>query len=59
VKRAKEETAELIKIAFTRVRPEATAMEFSREILKLEAAVSNSAIREAILAVRMDMAKYY
>jgi hypothetical protein len=34
-------------------------MEFSREILKLEAAVSNSAIREAILAVRMDMAKYY
>lgn len=59
VKRAKEETSELIKVAFTRVRPEGTAMEFSREILKLEATVSNSAIREAIFAVRMEMAKYY
>jgi hypothetical protein len=59
VKRAREETAELIKVAFTRVRPEASAMEFSREILKLEATVSNSAIREAIVAVRIEMAKYY
>lgn len=59
VRRAKDETGELIKVAFTRVRPEATSMEFSREILKLEAVVSNSAIKEAILAIRMEMAKYY
>lgn len=59
VKRAKEETAELIKVAFTRVRPEATAMEFSREILKLEATVGNSAIREALLSIRHEMSKYY
>jgi hypothetical protein len=59
VKRAKEETSELIKVAFTRVRPEGTAMEFSREILKLEATVGNSAIREAIFSIRQEMAKYY
>lgn len=59
VKRAKEETAELIKVAFTRVKPESTPMELSREILKLESAVGNSAIREAIHAVRVEMARHF
>lgn len=59
IKHAKEETTELIKVAFTRVRPESPAMELSREILKLEATVGNSAIRDAITAVRMEMAKYF
>jgi hypothetical protein len=59
VRRAKEETTELIKVAFTRVRPESPAIELSREILKLEATVSNSAIREALLGIRIEMAKYF
>jgi len=59
VRRAKEETTELIKVAFTRVRPESPAIELSREILKLEATVTNSAIREALLGVRIEMAKYF
>jgi uncharacterized protein YggT (Ycf19 family) len=59
VKKARDESRELIKMAFTRVRPESTALELSGEILKLESTVGTSAIREAIMAIRMDMAKHY
>ncbi len=59
VRRAREETAELVKVAFTRVRPESPAMELSREILKLEAAVGSSAIREALHGIRIEMAKFF
>ena len=59
VKRAKEETGELYKVAFTRVKADSSAAEYAREILHLEAAVGNSAIREALLAVRSEMARYF
>ncbi len=59
IKRAKEETSELIKVAFTRVKHDGSAMELSREILQLEATVGNSAIREAILGIRIEMTKYF
>lgn len=59
VRRAKDETAELIKVAYTKVRPESTGLELSQEILMLEASVGNSAIREAIFALRAEMSKNY
>ncbi len=59
VKRAREETGELYKVAFTRVKPDSSAAEFGREILHLEATVGNSAIREALVAVRMEMVKHF
>jgi hypothetical protein len=59
IKRAREETGELYKIAFTRVKADSSAAEYGREILHLEATVGNSAIREAIIAVRSEMAKYF
>jgi hypothetical protein len=59
IRAARDETTELIKIAFTRVRPESPGMELSNEIFKLEAATGNSAIRDAIAAVRDEMARYF
>ena len=59
VKRAREETGELYKVAFTRVKADSSAAEYGREILHLEATVGNSAIREAIMAVRSEMGKYF
>lgn len=59
VKRAKDETGELYKVAFTRVKADSSSAEYAREILHLEATVGNSAIREAILAVRSEMGKYF
>lgn len=59
VKRAREETGELYKVAFTRVKADSSAAEYAREILHLEATVGNSAIREAIMAVRSEMTKYF
>jgi hypothetical protein len=59
VKRAREETGELYKVAFTRVKADSSATEYAREILHLEATVGNSAIREALLAVRAEMAKHF
>ena len=59
VKRAKDETGELYKVAFTRVQANSTAAEYAREILHLEATVGNSAIREAIMALRMEMGKHF
>ena len=59
VRRAKDETSELIKVAFTKVRPESPAVELGREILQLEASVGNSAIQEALSGIRLEMAKYF
>lgn len=59
VKRAREETGELYKVAFTRVKADSSAAEYAREILHLEATVGNSAIREAVVAVRAEMAKHF
>ena len=59
VKRAKDETGELYKVAFTRVNANSSAAEYAREILHLEATVGNSAIREAIVAVRAEMGKHF
>ncbi|MFM9005633.1 MAG: hypothetical protein ACKOSR_09055 [Flavobacteriales bacterium] len=59
VKRAREETSELYKVAFTRVKADSPATEYAREILHLESAVGNSAIREAILAVRAEMGRHF
>ncbi|MFM7725181.1 MAG: hypothetical protein ACKO7B_00630, partial [Flavobacteriales bacterium] len=42
VKRAREETSELYKVAFTRVKADSPATEYAREILHLESAVGNS-----------------
>jgi hypothetical protein len=59
VKRAREETGELYKVAFTRVKADSSAAEYAREILHLEATVGNSAIREAIMAVRSEITKHF
>lgn len=59
VKRAREETGELYKVAFTRVKADSPASEYAREILHLEATVGNSAIREAIMAVRNEMGRHF
>jgi hypothetical protein len=53
------EKIELIKVAFTRVSPESNAIELSGEIFKLEASVGNSAIRDAITGVRVEMARHF
>lgn len=59
VKRAKDETTDLIKVAFTRVLPESAGVELGKEIFKLEAAEGNAAIREALFAIRAEMKKNY
>jgi hypothetical protein len=59
VKRAREETGELYKVAFTRVKADSSSSEYAREILHLEATVGNSAIREAIVAVRAEMGRHF
>jgi hypothetical protein len=59
IRRAKEETSELIKVAFTKVRPESSATDLIIEIMKLEAAVGTSAIKDALLSIRMEMARYF
>lgn len=59
VKQAKEETTQLIKIAYTKVRPESTGMDLSREIFKLEAATGNNAIRIALEAVKYEALRNY
>jgi hypothetical protein len=59
VKRAREETGELYKVAFTRVKADSSAAEYAREILHLEATVGNSAIREAVVAVRAEMGRHF
>jgi hypothetical protein len=59
VKHAKEDTTELLKIAFTKVRPESQGIEFSNEVFKLEATTGNAAIRAAIKAIRADLENYF
>lgn len=59
VRRAKDETTELVKVAFTKVRPESNGMELGNEIFKLEASTQNRAIREAIAAIRSDLESYF
>jgi hypothetical protein len=56
---AKEETTQLIKIAFTRLPTGHSALELSGEILRIEAEVGNPAIRQAIQALRIEMARHY
>lgn len=59
IKKAREETSELIKLAYVKVRPESSSVDLSREIFKLEASTGNAAIREAITAIREEMSRYF
>jgi len=59
VVRAKDETTELVKIAFSRVTPESSAIDLSREIFQLEAMTGNALIKEAIIAIRTEIARHY
>jgi hypothetical protein len=59
IQMAKEETAQLIKIAFTRLPAGHNALELSGEILRIEAEVGNPAIRSAIQSIRLEMARNY
>jgi hypothetical protein len=56
---AKEETAQLIKIAHTRLPVGHSALELSGEILRIEAELGNPAIRTALHAIRAEMARHY
>lgn len=56
---AKEETAQLIKIAHTRLPGGHSALELSGEILRIEAEVGNPAIRAALHAIRVEMGRHY
>lgn len=51
---AKEETLQLIKIAATKVGPEGSAMQLSKEVFDLENKTGNSAIKQAIKALRNE-----
>lgn len=51
---AKEETLQLIKIAATKVGPEGSSMQLSKEIFDLENKTGNSAIKQAIKALRNE-----
>jgi len=59
VVKAKDETTELVKIAFSRVTPESSAIDLSREIFQLEAMTGNALIKEAIIAIRTEIARHY
>jgi len=59
VGRAKDETIELIKVAYTKVRPESSAMDLCRVVLALEAEVGNGSIKDALNAIRAEMSKYF
>jgi hypothetical protein len=59
VRKAREETSELIKVAYTKVRPESSSVDLSREIFKLESSTGNAAIREAIIAIREEMSRFF
>ena len=59
VTRARDETIELIKIAATKVDTSSDPLFLSQEVIALESIVQNSAIREAILAIRQEMDAHY
>jgi hypothetical protein len=56
VRFAKDEMLELIKIAYTKVRPESTGMDLSREIFKLSASLQNDPVKQAIQQVKKEIA---
>jgi len=56
---AREQTVELIKVAYTKVRPDSSPMELSRAILLLESEIGNSPVKNALVAVRLEMAKHF
>lgn len=56
---ARKETAELIRIAASRVEPGDDAALLCREIMALEAAVGNTAIRSALLQLRQELETHY
>ena len=59
VVRARDETIELIKIAATKVDTSSDPILLSQEVIALESIVQNSAIREAIIAIRQEMDAHY
>ena len=56
---ARKETAELIRVAASRVEPSDDASLLCREILALETAVGNTAIRSALLQLRQELETHY
>lgn len=55
VQAAKDEVLDIIKESATRVSPQATSMDLSREIFKLEASLDNNKIKRAITAVKSEL----
>ena len=53
-KMAKEETLQLIKIAASKVGPEGSSMQLSKEVFDLENKTGNSAIKQAARALRNE-----
>ena len=59
VKKGKEEVLDLIKMAFTKVKPESPGLELSREIFRLEVATGNSGVKAAIRAIREELLRHF
>lgn len=59
VEKARDQVSELIKVAYTKVAPNAPAMELSRTILFLENEVGSSGLHDALNAVRQEMSEYF
>lgn len=59
VERARDEVSELIKVAYTKVRPDSPAVDLSRAILFLENEVGNGGLKDALKGVRLEMAQYF
>ncbi|MDZ4751572.1 MAG: hypothetical protein SGI87_08170 [Flavobacteriales bacterium] len=55
VRFAKDEMLEVIKISYTKVRPENTAMDLSREIFKLSATLQSDPVKSAIAKVKREI----
>jgi len=56
---ARKETAELIRVAASRVEPADDAALLCREIMALEAAVGNTAIKSALVHLRQELETHY
>lgn len=52
---AREQVSELMRVAFTKVGPQVSAVELSKVILTLEAEVGNTGIQDALNAIRQEM----
>jgi hypothetical protein len=59
VRRAKEETTELVKVAFSKVKPESSGVDLCNIIFQLESLTQNMPIKQAIAAVRQEIYKHY